>query len=933
MTSQFHLDHLKKLIARRQVICIIGTGVSISVSGNAPTASWTGLLGDGIAHCENVVPDLPEAWGKRARADLQSGDVDLMLAVAQVVSSKLGAPSGGEFKMWLRQSIGSLPLKHIEIIRALCDLGIPLATTNYDDLIEQVTGLPSVTWRDGSEVERVLRGDERAILHLHGHWKDSESVILSTSSYERVLGDAHSQIVLRAIRMFSNLLFVGVAQGLSDPNFSSFLRWTRQVFAGSEYRQYLLTRTEDVASLQREHPREERLFALSYGTAFSDLASFLRSLRPSPGRGSGEARVDAPAAGEKTRRPLPSPYCFGRDQVVESVVSTLLLDAPPPVPILGPPGIGKSTVTLAALHNKQVADRFKERRYFVRCEGAKSTEALIVDIALVVGVKLGPDLRGRLYADLEISPVLLVLDNLETTWEADRAATEALLSELVVISHLALVVSVRGGERPFGPRWRESIYLLPLEEENAQELFLAVAGEKFHHDPLMPDLVSALDGVPIAVELIAYASQAEPDLRGIRLQWERKRTSLLRRAEGQDPITNIEFSFELSITGRRMTQEARQLLFVMGLMPDGVAREDLEELMPENGEEAAATLRRVGLAFDEGGRLRLLAPLREYVRRQHEPDTEVIDRVMSHYLDMVMKYGGKVGEIEGGDAIKRLARDIGNIEAVIMRGLAQGDSFLSIRAALTLGIFQRYAGYGTTTILEKARETARIRQDGSLEASCVNELGALAQYRSNHEEARRFYEEALSLYEPLGDMLGKATSIRGLADIAHLHSSDKEAQQLYEKALPLYRRTGNELGEANCLLGLGDIAHARSNHEEAHQHYSRALLLFRRILFRRGQANCIRRLGSLAYDQSNYDEAHQHFEQALSLYDGLGDIKGEANCILGLGDIANIRSNYEEALQMYEEALSLYRRISNLRGEANCIERLQVWPFSSWVGR
>jgi hypothetical protein len=77
------------------------------------------------------------------------------------------------------------------------------------------------------------------------------------------------------------LLFVGFGAGLQDPNFAAFLRWTTHVFPGSEYRHFRLVRTHEVNEIQRQHPRDERIFALTYGTDFGDLAPFLQCLAPS----------------------------------------------------------------------------------------------------------------------------------------------------------------------------------------------------------------------------------------------------------------------------------------------------------------------------------------------------------------------------------------------------------------------------------------------------------------------------------------------------------------------------------------------------------------------------------------------------------------------------------------------------------------------------
>lgn len=50
-----------------------------------------------------------------------------------------------------------------------------MATTNYDRLFEDITGLPGISWKDSQKLHCFLTVQEQAILHLHGHFRDAQS--------------------------------------------------------------------------------------------------------------------------------------------------------------------------------------------------------------------------------------------------------------------------------------------------------------------------------------------------------------------------------------------------------------------------------------------------------------------------------------------------------------------------------------------------------------------------------------------------------------------------------------------------------------------------------------------------------------------------------------------------------------------------------------
>ncbi|HTQ39800.1 MAG TPA: SIR2 family protein [Pirellulales bacterium] len=270
------LEDLRKRIAQGNAILIVGAGISISASGNAPAASWKGLLQNGLDRCIGLrLLEVPEA--ENLRRLLESNKADMWLVVAQAVEKFL-KKSLGEFGVWLHDSVGTLSVVNREILEAIANLKLPLWTTNYDGLLERTTKFLSVTWRQTSKVESVAKGELQAIVHLHGYFDDPDSVVLGVSSYDEIVKDEHTQIFIRSGFLTKTLVFVGFGKGLDDPNFGALLAWANRVFANSQYRHYRLVRDAECAVIEAERDANDRVYPISYGATHDALIPFLQSL-------------------------------------------------------------------------------------------------------------------------------------------------------------------------------------------------------------------------------------------------------------------------------------------------------------------------------------------------------------------------------------------------------------------------------------------------------------------------------------------------------------------------------------------------------------------------------------------------------------------------------------------------------------------------------
>lgn len=134
----------------------------------------------------------------------------------------------------------------------------------------------------------------------------------------------------------------------------------------------------------------------------------------------------------------------GRDRELKAIVSTILFQ-PARIAILGTGGIGKTTLATAVIHHPDIMSEFFEQRHFISCESAGNANQL----KNLAGRHLGLELSGKLLNKIvkylsDHGPVILVLDNLETSWEGTetRQAVEEFLSALTDVSQLTLLVSL-----------------------------------------------------------------------------------------------------------------------------------------------------------------------------------------------------------------------------------------------------------------------------------------------------------------------------------------------------------------------------------------------------------------------------------------------------------------------------------------------------------
>ncbi|KAJ7471426.1 P-loop containing nucleoside triphosphate hydrolase protein, partial [Mycena galericulata] len=365
----------------------------------------------------------------------------------------------------------------------------------------------------------------------------------------------------------------------------------------------------------------------------------------------------------------------GRETETQHMVECLLLDSPR-VAIIGPGGVGKTSLATAALHHSDVVSKY-HFRWFVSCQSSASCGALVSAIHSSLGLdQVGNLSKQVLNHLLAAPPSLLVLDNFETPWEPKeaRAEVEEFLSLLADIPQLALVITMRGAERPGKVRWSRPFLkaLEPLTSSAARQTFLDIADTCDEAD--LGRLLPITNNLPLAVTLLASLVAYE-DPKTVLSRWENENTSIL--SDGSNKRSNLDLSISLSLSSPRMlwAPNALQLLGIFSVLPDGISDADLTESGLPIGDVLAAksTLLRTSLAYvDRDRRIKVLVPIREYVLRCLPPPLELL-QPLRQYFSRLISLWKDYQQLSLGDIVPRITANLGNLHRLLVYSLDNGN--------------------------------------------------------------------------------------------------------------------------------------------------------------------------------------------------------------------------------------------------------------------
>ncbi|KZV78205.1 hypothetical protein EXIGLDRAFT_784167 [Exidia glandulosa HHB12029] len=235
---------------------------------------------------------------------------------------------------------------------------------------------------------------------------------------------------------------------------------------------------------------------------------------------------------------------------------------------------------------------------------------------------------------------------------------------------------------------------------------------------------------------------------------------MLKRGSGADRLSSLDVSIELSISSPRVQQQyaAVSTLALLCLLPQGVIDTDIRHFALEGGIVAASVscLLRTSLAYRTAdGRLRVLAPIRDFMLLHHPPTEADASGLYKHYFSLAeLLVNEKTGQ-SSPQAIAAVSPEVENIHSVIHYALDHlSDPRPAVQAAHGMSALFADTGVGSFGLLQHAVRTAREHALEDLVAELLYSWGRLAFISATPGSAQTLWEEARTLFAKSGNHRG-----------------------------------------------------------------------------------------------------------------------------------------------------------------------------------
>jgi predicted ATPase/Tfp pilus assembly protein PilF len=213
-------------------------------------------------------------------------------------------------------------------------------------------------------------------------------------------------------------------------------------------------------------------------------------------------------------------------------------------------------------------------------------------------------------------------------------------------------------------------------------------------------------------------------------------------------------------------------------------------------------------------------------------------------------------------------------------------------------------------LFERAHTWVGAAGDAGILAQSLSGLGYIAFRRSRQDEAEALWTEALDASRKAGDSRVAATVLRSLAISAGARGDQQRCAELLEEGLALASKGGDEQLRRLLLSSAAEMNLWMGRYALARDQYAKALQLADEIGDQSGRASLLADLGWICFLRGEYDEARAYAAEAISAAAAADNKRVWAGGLRLMGELSACQGAHQEAHHLLDRSLELARQLA-----------------------